>query len=86
MKNFVIDKSFEVIPDYFKLVVLVAYRAKEISSGSPALVPKQGDKSPIIALREIAEHEINENDLEEAVIRSFQHYIYLENTQEEDDD
>ena len=46
MRNLITEKSFEVISDYFKLAVLIAYRAKEISSGGHVSVPRQGDKSP----------------------------------------
>ena len=86
MNEFIAEQGLGIIPDYFKLVVLVAYRAKEISSGSHAYVPRQGNKSPIVALRELIAGAIDIKELEEGIVKSFQHYVYLEDDEKHQED
>jgi DNA-directed RNA polymerase subunit omega len=56
----------------YELVVLSAFRAKQISAGNPPLVERDNDKDGVIALREIAAGKITIDDLREATIRKEQ--------------
>lgn len=78
-----IEKCLAKSPNYFRLIVLAAYRAQEIASGSPALVPAKTHRSPIIALQEIAESLVDLKALEEKLVRSFQQCVFLSETSED---
>ncbi|MGO9681263.1 MAG: DNA-directed RNA polymerase subunit omega [Beijerinckiaceae bacterium] len=43
-----------IVPNRFELVVLAAARARELLRGDEPGVPADGDRQPVIALREIA--------------------------------
>ena len=49
------EDCIDKVPNRFDLVMLAAYRAREISSGEPVTVNRDNDKNPVVALREIAE-------------------------------
>lgn len=83
--RFFIDKCSEKIPDHFRLVVLAAYRANAIASGASVEIDREGSKSPSIALKEIALGVIDPAAIEEAVIKSFQKYSYLEVSKDSED-
>ena len=60
----------DAIPNRFELVVLAAYRAKAISEGDNILVERDNDRNPVVALREIAEKQVDrEALLDRAVAR-----------------
>lgn len=47
------------VPNRFDLVLLAGQRARDISSGEDELLPRDNDKNPVIALREIADDTID---------------------------
>ena len=49
------EDCIDKVPNRFELVMLAAYRARELSSGMEPTVERENDKNPVIALREIAE-------------------------------
>ncbi|BDB96553.1 hypothetical protein HYD_6860 [Candidatus Hydrogenosomobacter endosymbioticus] len=63
--------------DHFRLAMAIAYRAKQLSSGVEANVPKNNDKNVVIALREIACGAVSIGYMEETMISGFQRYSYL---------
>ncbi len=71
------------IPNRFRLVMLAAQRARDLSVGSPLTVDRDNDKNPVVALREIAENMIAPEDLESALIRSLQQHPETDETEEE---
>ena len=71
------------IPNRFKLVMLSAQRARNISAGAPMTVEKDNDKNPVVALREIAEETV---DLEDLLIKGLQRHVEMNDTEEEDFD
>ncbi len=49
----------------FDLILVAAKRARQIANGADPLIPSNGDKATVIALREIAEGLIGADFLEE---------------------
>lgn len=50
----------EHVNNRFELVLMAAKRARQVAHGGEALLPEEGDKPTVIALREIAEGMIDE--------------------------
>jgi DNA-directed RNA polymerase omega subunit len=48
-----------IVPNRFELVVLAAARARELLRGDEPRVPTDGDRPPVIALREIAAQKLD---------------------------
>ena len=66
------------VPNRFQLVMLAAQRARHISAGAPLILDRDNDKNPVVALREIAEDAIELPDIEEALVKSLQKYVEVE--------
>ena len=49
------EDCIDKVANRFELVMLAAFRARELSSGMEPTVERENDKNPVIALREIAE-------------------------------
>lgn len=77
MARVTVEDCVEKVPNRFELVMLAAQRARRIGSGSPLLVPRDNDKNPVIALREIAENKVEPTDLNEELIRNHQRIIEM---------
>ncbi len=73
-------------PQPFDLVVLASRRAREIASGASITVPRDNDKNPVVALREIAEKTISVEYLQEEVIRGMQRVGFIEESESDLDD
>ena len=71
------------ISNRFDLVMLAAYRARELSSGkaSPEITI-DNDKNPVIALREIAVETQSADELRERAITSYQTEVAEEEEEE----
>ena len=65
MARITIEDCSEKIPNRFELVLAAAKRARQITRGSPLLVPYEKDKPTVIALREVAEGLVDKSILEE---------------------
>lgn len=73
------EDCIDKVPNRFDLVMLAAFRARELSSGrADATVKLDNDKNPVIALREIGDEMQLAEDLRERAIASYQ-------TENEDD-
>lgn len=66
------EDCIDKVPNRFDLVLLAAYRAKEISTGEDPTVDRDNDKNPVVALREIAEETQAADLLRERTISSLQ--------------
>ena len=75
MARVTVEDCILKIPNRFDLVMLAAQRSRDISSGAPLTVEKDNDKSPVIALREIAEETVPLDELGESLIRGMQKHI-----------
>lgn len=78
MARVTVEDCIAVVPNRFELVVLAAERTRQIFAGAPLKVERRNDKNPVVALREIAEGELNVENLEEATIQSYRTHIELD--------
>ena len=68
MARVTVEDCLERVENRFELVTLAARRARQISLlKSEPLVPAEGDKPTVIALREIADGQISETELDDEV-------------------
>lgn len=56
--RFTSEKAEKMIGNKFDMVLIATKRARELARGDAALVPKNGDKPVVIAIREIEEGKI----------------------------
>lgn len=62
------------VPNRFELVLLAAKRSRDLSSGTHVTIPRDNDKNPVIALKEIAENTIQIDGVRESLIRFMQRH------------
>lgn len=55
MARITVEDCLKHVDNNFALVLKAAKRARDISNGAQPLVPEEGDKPTVVALREIAE-------------------------------
>jgi len=55
MARLTVEDCLDKVDNRYDLVMLASKRARQITMGSDPLVPEDGDKPTVIALREIAE-------------------------------
>ena len=65
MARVTVEDCLEKVNNRFDLVLLAARRARLIANGQEPLVEEENDKPTVLALREIADGEINEDVLAE---------------------
>jgi DNA-directed RNA polymerase subunit omega len=83
MARITVEDCVEKIPNRFDVVVLAAKRAREISAGAYITVPRDNDKNPVIALREIAEKSVSFENLKNSIIKSFQRNFVTDDIEKE---
>ncbi|NQV48015.1 MAG: DNA-directed RNA polymerase subunit omega [Rhodospirillaceae bacterium] len=86
MARVTVEDCVTKIPNRFELVMLAAQRARNISAGAPLTVEKDNDKNPVVALREIAEDKVELDLLEDALIKSLQQRIEMDEPEDDDMD
>ena len=86
MARVTVEDCIEKVENRFELVLLAAQRARDISVGAELQVEKNNDKNPVIALREIAEEKLDNDDLKEGIINGMQKYIEREEGEEDEED
>ena len=77
MARVTVEDCVDKVPNRFDLVMLAAHRAREVSAGSQITVPRDNDKNPVVALREIAEETQQSDDLRERMIEANQTQIEI---------
>lgn len=83
MARVTVEDCVDKVANHFELVMLAAHRAREIASGSELTVPRDNDKNPVVALREIAEETMTAEYLREAAIQSHQTQIEVDEPEED---
>lgn len=78
MARVTVEDCVDKVPNRFELVILAAHRAREIATGSPITVPRDNDKNPVVALREVAEETQAAPALRERLIQSHQTQIEVD--------
>jgi DNA-directed RNA polymerase subunit omega len=63
MARVTIEDCLEHVENRFKLVLLASTRARQLSHGATEFVPRNKDKDTVLALREIAEGHVTEENI-----------------------
>lgn len=85
MARVTVEDCVDKVPNRFSLVLLAAHRARAISAGAAAMVERDRDKDPVVALREIAEGALRPEDIRESLISQFQEVQPAAKAEEEQD-
>jgi DNA-directed RNA polymerase subunit omega len=83
MARVTVEDCVDKVPNRFELVLLAAHRARAIATGAPVTVPRDNDKNPVVALREIAEETIRVDELRESAIAAHQRQIEVDEPEED---
>ncbi len=83
MARVTVEDCVDKVPNRFELVMLAAHRAREIASGAPLTIPRDNDKNPVVALREIAEETQSADALRERMIEAYQTQIEVDEPEED---
>ena len=86
MARVTVEDCILKIPNRFRLVMLAAQRARDLSVGTPLTVERDNDKDPVVALREIAEGTVSAEDLEVGLIEGLQKHLDVDEPDEESAD
>ena len=78
MARVTVEDCIDKVENRFELVLLASHRARMIASGSSILVPRDNDKNPVVALREIADEKLTPEDLKEELIHSLQKHVEVD--------
>ncbi len=65
MARITVEDCLERVDNRFELVLMATRRARQIANGADPLVEWENDKPTVVALREIADGEIDARTLEE---------------------
>jgi DNA-directed RNA polymerase subunit omega len=63
MARVTIEDCLEHVENRFKLVLLAGTRARQLSHGATEFLPRNKDKDTVLALREIAEGHVTEENI-----------------------
>ena len=83
MARVTVEDCIDKVENRFELVLLASHRARQISSGGHITVPRDNDKNPVVALREIAEETLSPEDLKEDLIHSLQKHVEVDEPENE---
>lgn len=72
MARVTVEDCVEKVNSRFDLVLLAAQRARQLSAGMETKLERENDKSPIIALREIAASAVDIKELQKQLLKSMQ--------------
>ncbi|MEZ5790411.1 MAG: DNA-directed RNA polymerase subunit omega [Nitratireductor sp.] len=78
MARVTVEDCIDKVENRFELVLLASHRARQISSGGQITVPRDNDKNPVVALREIADETLSPGDLKEDLIHSLQKHVEVD--------
>jgi DNA-directed RNA polymerase subunit omega len=63
MARLTVEDCMDNVDNRYDLVILASKRARQLALGSDPLVPEDGDKPTVIALREIAEGKVTSDNV-----------------------
>ncbi|GLQ20046.1 DNA-directed RNA polymerase subunit omega [Algimonas porphyrae] len=75
MARVTVEDCVEKIPNRFDLVLLAAHRSRNISAGASLTVDRDNDKTPVVSLRELADGNLDLDDLRESLVANLQRVI-----------
>lgn len=64
MARLTVEDCLEYVDNRYDLVLLASKRARQIAMGADPLVPENNDKPTVIALREIADNLVTDENIE----------------------
>ena len=82
MARVTVEDCIKKVDNRFDLILMAAHRARLIANGSEITVPRDNDKNPVVALREIGASTLSPEDLEEDLIHSLQSYVEVDEPEE----
>lgn len=85
MARVTVEDCVEQIPNRFDLVLMASHRSRNIAAGSTLTVDRDNDKTPVVALRELAEKTVNFDDLRESLVMGLQRVILDDDMPEEEE-
>jgi DNA-directed RNA polymerase subunit omega len=83
MARVTVEDCIDKVDNRFELVLLAGHRARQISQGAAITVPRDNDKNPVVALREIADETLSPGDLKEDLIHSLQKHVEVDEPESE---
>lgn len=83
MARITVEDCVLKVPNRFELVMLAAQRARDVSAGAPLSVERDNDKNPVVALREIAEGEVELDHLRYELIHGLRRHVEIEDRPED---
>ena len=83
MARVTVEDCVDKVENRFELVLIASHRARMIAAGAPAMVDRDNDKNPVIALREIAESALVPENLKEDFIESLQKQVEVDEPEAE---
>ena len=83
MARVTVEDCIDKVDNRFELVLLAGHRARQISQGAQITVPRDNDKNPVVALREIADETLSPGDLKEDLIHSLQKHVEVDEPEPE---
>jgi len=85
MARVTVEDCIEQVSNRFDLVLMASHRSRNIAAGSALTVERDNDKTPVVALREIAEKSVNFEDLRESLVMNLQRVIMDDDMPEEEE-
>jgi DNA-directed RNA polymerase subunit omega len=83
MARVTVEDCIDKVDNRFDLVLLASHRARAVSSGAQIHVPRDNDKNPVVALREIADSKLSPDDLKEDLIHALQKHVEVDEPEAE---
>ena len=83
MARVTVEDCIDKVENRFELVLVASHRARMIASGAQITIPRDNDKNPVVALREIAEQTVMPGDLREDLIHSLQKFVEVDEPEED---
>ena len=75
MARVTVEDCIDKVENRFRLVLLAAHRARNISAGAELTLDRDNDKNPVVALREIADEKLDLDTLSESLVSGLQRVI-----------
>ncbi|MCF6326739.1 MAG: DNA-directed RNA polymerase subunit omega [Devosiaceae bacterium] len=82
MARVTVEDCIKKVENRFDLILMAAHRSRLIANGTEITVPRDNDKNPVVALREIGAGTLSPEDLEEDLIHSLQNYVEVDEPEE----
>jgi DNA-directed RNA polymerase subunit omega len=86
MARVTVEDCIEKVPNRFDLVLLAAHRSRNIAAGSELTIDRDNDKTPVVALRELAEETLDMSELRESLVVGLQRVIFDDDLPEEEEE